>query len=73
MIYDSRMEEAQSQRVTELKRQRSLLEQDEKRLRWLIDSKFASARFKERTQADLAAVHEDLKRVDADLKRERAN
>jgi hypothetical protein len=61
------MEEAQSQRVTELKRQRSLLEQDEKRLRWLLESKFATPKFKEKAQADLAAVHEDLKRVRAEL------
>jgi hypothetical protein len=61
------MEEAQSQRVTELKRQLSLLEQDEKRLRWLLESKFATPKFKGKTQADLAAVHKDLKRVRAEL------
>lgn len=62
------MEEADSQKVADLKRQLSQLEQDEKRLELLIDSKSASPNSKENAQADLAAVREDLKVVRADLK-----
>jgi hypothetical protein len=61
------MEEGESTRVTELKRQRSLLELDEKRLGWLLGSKFATAKFKEKAHADLASVQEDLKRISAEL------
>jgi hypothetical protein len=61
------MDEEQSQEVPDLRRQRSLLEQDEKRLQWLLESKFATPQFKEKAQADLAAVQEDLKRVRAQL------
>lgn len=61
------MEEAENQGVTDLGKQRSLLQQDEKRLLWLLESKFATPQFKEKAQADLAAVQEDLKRVTAQI------
>ncbi|WP_109485812.1 hypothetical protein [Occallatibacter savannae] len=55
-------------RITELKRQISLLRNEEERLRWIISSEFVSDKLKDRARRDLQSVLENLFAAGHELK-----
>lgn len=68
-MYSYRVEETRSNRVVELKREIALLQQDEKRLQWLLASKFPTGIFRRQAQRDLEVALEKLKALGDDLTR----
>lgn len=63
------MDADHSPRRVELKRQISLLQQDELRLRWLISSKFILEKLKEQARMDLDSVLKNLREAGYELSR----
>lgn len=63
------MDVGRSSRIVELKRQISLLKQDELRLRWLVSSQFVAERLKAQARIDLESVLENLMEAGNELKR----
>ena len=63
------MDAGRSSRIVELKRQISLLQQEEERLRWLISSEFVGEGLKKRARNDLESVLENLMGAGSELKR----
>jgi hypothetical protein len=63
------MEDALSGRIVDLRRRISLLQQNQKRLHWLLSSSFAFAESKAQVAHDLRTVVDSLSRLGAELSR----
>ena len=62
------MATSRNSRIVELKRQISLLQQEEERLRWLVSSEFVGEGLKNRARNDLESVLENLMEAGKELK-----